>query len=187
MEREEDGGCAGGTVRADETCDGGIADGVVDNRAGSESSCEQRTCSDRNARQRHRSEAEGEGSWTERDVRRCSGESSAAMAWRARGIAGRTVVEGVRRFRWTWDRRVFKASAATAAAGEVEAVGGADELERERGDGCEGWGSRVDVEGVDGDSGAPDYEVSSSRSRWLCFHSQWKNDGREKVVSMARC
>lgn len=156
MEREKDGGWVGGTVRADETYGGGLASGVVDNRAGGESSYEQRTCSDRNARQRHRSEAEGESSWTERDVRRCSGESSAAMACRTRGIAGRTVVEGFRRFRSTWDRRVLKASASTAADGEVEAVGGAGELEREGGDGCEGWGQSVGVEGVDGAGGAPD-------------------------------
>jgi len=155
MEREEDVGWVSGAARADATYDGGLADGVVDNRAGSESAWEQRTCSNRNGRQRHRSEAEGEGSWTERYVRRGSGESSVAMACRARGIAGRTVVEGFRGHRSTWDRRVHKTSAATAADGVVEVFGGAGDLEREGRDGGEGWGQRGGVEGVDG-GGAPD-------------------------------
>jgi len=80
VQRQEDGGCVTDTVTADATYDGDLAEGVVDNRAESESACEERTCSNRNGRQRHRYEAEGENSRKERDVRRGSGESSVAMA-----------------------------------------------------------------------------------------------------------
>jgi len=156
-EEEERDEWLGGGTGEDATNEWVVAAGVDDNRAGSESSCVQRTHPYRNGRERHRSEAEGEGSWTKRNVPRTSGEGCVANAQNACRIARPTVTEWLPGFRFSqqWDRRVLKASAAAAAASGVEGDGVAIELEGEDRDGGEGWGQGGGVEGEAG-AGSPD-------------------------------